>query len=217
MKRTYILASLLSALLPLSAMASVTLHVNDNVELLAYNGQSHKTTMFGGQDPVVLANGTQQIAFRFVESFEEGKDISFAKSDVLVATFNANDEDIYFAFPKIKNKREIREFNENPTFQLIDASDSPIAFEQNKLMKSGFQLSRDYVAELSRFNQTDESASLQLTVVPTVTPSTPASRGAKVVLNDSASIDEVEYQLHYWFQKASPETKAKFKAYVNTQ
>ncbi|WP_407332850.1 DUF2057 family protein [Enterovibrio sp. 27052020O] len=216
MRKHLFLTSLFSMLLPLSVAAEVTLHVNNNVELLAYNGQSHKSSMFGKQEPITLDNGTQQLAFRYVESFEEGKDITFIKSDVLIVTFDANDKDVYFAFPKHKNKRQARAFNENPNFQLVDDTNSPIAFEQNKLMKNGFQLSRDYLAELSRFNQTDKPASLQLTATPSTTASTPASRGAKVVLSGE-SIDEIDYQLHYWFQKASPEAKARFKAYINAQ
>ncbi|OEE87243.1 hypothetical protein A1OQ_15715 [Enterovibrio norvegicus FF-162] len=212
MRRNLFLASVLAAMLPLSVAAEVTLHANNNVELLTYNGQSHKSSMFGKQEPVILENGTQQVAFRYVESFEEGKDISFIKSDVLVVTFDANDKDVYFAFPKHKNKRQARAFNDNPNFKLVDETNSSIAFEQNKLMKSGFQLSRDYLAELSRFNQTDASASLQLTAAP----STTVPRTSHVVVG-SKSIDEIDYQLHYWFEKASPEAKARFKAYVNTQ
>lgn len=219
MRRKLFLSSVFAALLPLSAQADVTLHLNDNVELLAYNGQTHKSSVFGKEDTVVLQDGTQQLAFRYVTSFEEGKDVTFVRSDVLVVKFDAQDTDVHFEFPEYLNKHQARKFNKNPEFTIKDASDNAIAFEQGKLIKSGFQLSRDYLSELQRYNQTDMPASLNLeqTPVAETAPAKPVTRSTKVVVNDSEGINEEEYQLHYWFQKADAQTKARFKAFVNAQ
>lgn len=217
MRRKLFLASVLTALLPFSANADVTLHLNNNVELLAYNGQIHSSPVFGAEEPIVLEDGTQQLAFRYVKRFEEGKDVSFVQTDVIIVKFDAADTDVFFKFPEHKNKRDVRQFNENPEFSILNSEKSPIAFEQNKLLKSGFQISRDYLSEMQRFNQTDAPASLQLTDVavvekPTERPATP--NRTKVVVSDDA-LNEAEYQLHYWYEKADAETKARFKAFVN--
>lgn len=217
MRRKLFLASVLTALLPFSANADVTLHLNNNVELLAYNGQTHSSPVFGSEDPVVLEDGTQQLAFRYVKSFEEGKDVSFVSTDVIIVKFDAADTDVFFQFPEHKNRREVRKFNEKPEFSIVNGDNAAIAFEQNKLLKSGFQLSRDYLSEIQRFNQTDAPASLRLTDVSVAEK--PAERAAtpgrtKVVVSDDA-LNEAEYQLHYWYEKADEETKARFKAFVN--
>lgn len=217
MRRKRFLASVLTALLPFSANADVTLHLNNNVELLAYNGQTHSSPMFGAEEPVVLEDGTQQLAFRYVKRFEEGKDVSFASTDVIIVKFDATDTDVFFEFPEHKNRREVRQFNEKPEFSLVNSDNAPIAFEQNKLLKSGFQLSRDYLSEIQRFNQTDAPASLRLTDVSVAEK--PAERTAtpnrtKVVVSNDA-LNEAEYQLHYWYEKADAETKARFKAFIN--
>lgn len=220
MKRKFAFASVLTALLSFGAHADVTLHLNDNIELLAYNGEAHQSSMFSKEEPVVLADGTQQVAFRYVESFEEGKDVTFVRSDVLVVKFEAKNTEIFFDFPEHKNKRQVRQFNDNPEFNILDASQNAIPFEQNKLLKSGFQLSRDYLSEMQRFNQTDAPASLQLGATevvaqpvaqPTTTPR------ARVVVGGQDALNEVEYQLHYWFEKADAETQARFKAFVNAR
>ncbi|EOD79346.1 hypothetical protein D515_01799 [Grimontia indica] len=220
MKRKFAFASVLTALLSFGAHADVTLHLNDNIELLAYNGQAHQSSMFSKEEPVVLADGTQQLAFRYVESFEEGKDVTFVRSDVLVVKFEAQDTEIFFDFPEHKNKRQVRQFNDSPEFKILDGSQNTILFEQNKLLKSGFQLSRDYLSEMQRFNQTDAPASLQLgasevvaqpVAQPTTTPR------ARVVVGGKDALNEVEYQLHYWFDKADAETQARFKTFVNAR
>lgn len=220
MKRKFAFASVLTALLSFGAHADVTLHLNDNIELLAYNGKTHQSSMFSKEEAVVLADGTQQLAFRYVESFEEGKDVTFVRSDVLVVKFEAKNTEIFFDFPEHKTKRQVRQFNDNPEFNILDASQNAIPFEQNKLLKSGFQLSRDYLSEMQRFNQTDAPASLQLGATevvaqpvaqPTTTPR------ARVVVGDQDALNEVEYQLHYWFEKADAETQARFKAFVNAR
>ncbi|WP_062663108.1 YccT family protein [Grimontia celer] len=220
MKRKFAFASVLTALLSFGAHADVKLNLNDNIELLAYNGKAHKSSVFGKEESVVLQNGTQQVAFRYVESFEEGKDVSFVRSDVLVVKFDAADTEIFFDFPEHKNKRQVRQFNDNPEFAILDTNESRIAFEQNKLLKSGFQLSRDYLSEMQHFNQTDAPASLQLTASEVV--SQPAAQSntaprARVVVGGQDALNEVEYQLHYWFEKADAETQARFKAFVNAR
>ncbi|WP_325893072.1 YccT family protein [Grimontia sp. NTOU-MAR1] len=220
MGRKLALASVFAASLSFGAHAGVTVNLSDNIELLTYNGQTHKSPVFGKEEPVVLDDGTQQLAFRYVETFEEGKDVSFVRSDVLVVKFDAKDTEIFFDFPVHKNKRQVREFNENPEFKILDANKAPINFEQNKLLKSGFQLSRDYLSEIQRFNLTNAPASLQLTstkvaVQPTTQPSK-STRG-RVVVGGQNALNEVEYQLHYWFEKADAETQARFKAFVNSR
>ncbi|SFP93599.1 DUF2057 family protein [Enterovibrio norvegicus] len=212
--RKPILASLFAMMLPVSAHADVTLHLNNNVELLAFNGQAHKGTVFGTEEPIVLENGTQQIAFRYVASIEEGKDVTFVKSDVIVAKFDADDEEIHFDFPDVRTTKQAREFRKNPEFQLLDGSDSVMPFAKGTLEKNGFQLSRDYVSELQRFNQTTEPASLQLSATQVVAP-VPTVRSGKVVVVDSVGKNEEEYQLHYWYQKADQETKNRFRAFIN--
>ncbi|USH01348.1 DUF2057 family protein [Grimontia kaedaensis] len=220
MKRKFAFASVLTALLSFGAHADVKLNLNDNVELLTYNGKTHKSSVFGKEESVVLQNGTQQVAFRYVESFEGGKDVSFVRSDVLVVKFYAADTEVFFDFPEHKNKRQVRQFNDNPEFAILDTNESPIAFEQNKLLKSGFQLSRDYLSEMQRFNQTDAPASLQLTASEVVSqPKVQSNKAprAKVVVGGQDALNEVEYQLHYWFEKADAETQARFKAFLNAR
>ncbi|KXF81135.1 YccT family protein [Enterovibrio coralii] len=214
MRRKLFLASVFSAVLPLAAHADVTLHLDRGVELLAYNGQEYQSKVFGDDAKITLENGTQQLAFRSVASFEKGKEVSFQKSDVIVVKFDASDEDVYFDLPAFKSKREAMAFNKNPSFEIVDGDQNPIAFEQGKLIKKGFQLSRDYLAELQRYNETDQPGSLQ--VVAIYEPKH-ESRSSTVVVNESTVTNEIEYQLHYWYGKADAATKEKFKSFVNAQ
>lgn len=62
--------------------------------------------MFDNDNHVVLTDGTQQLAFRSIASFEKGKDVSFQKSDVIVVKFDASGKDVYLDLPEFKSKRE---------------------------------------------------------------------------------------------------------------
>ncbi|MDD1784409.1 DUF2057 domain-containing protein [Enterovibrio sp. ZSDZ35] len=216
MRRKLYLASVFSAVLPFAAHADVTLHLNQDIELLAFNGQEYQSKMFDNDNHVVLSDGTQQLAFRSIASFEKGKEVSFQKSDVIVVKFDASDEDVYLDLPEFKNKREAVAFNKNPNFQILDGEKNAIAFEQGKLIKSGFQLSRDYLAELQRYNETDQPASLQLVAVYEPKPKF-EPHNSTVVVNETSVTNEVEYQLHYWYEKADAATKEKFKSFVNAE
>ncbi|HFQ5289576.1 TPA: DUF2057 domain-containing protein [Vibrio vulnificus] len=207
---TCILAMSISSL----ATAAVTLHVPDDVTLFVANGQKAKLSgsLFASSKTIELPNGENQIVFQYEPYFSQGNDRIGVESNVIIAKFSANDTDLNFELPKYRDHRIAEQEIKQMQWQLVDEQGAAVTKSEDKLVKSGMQIGRDYAREAADYNQTGGIAAIGTAVsVATIKTEPVANVETKVKAGDNTA----EEMLHFWYDKADEATKARFKAYIN--
>ncbi|HAS6061801.1 TPA: DUF2057 domain-containing protein [Vibrio vulnificus] len=207
---TCILAISISGL----ATAAVTLHVPDDVTLFVANGQKAKLSgsLFASSKTIELPNGENQIVFQYEPYFSQGNDRIGVESNVIIAKFSANDTDLNFELPKYRDHRVAEQEIKQMQWQLVDEQGAAVTKSEDKLVKSGMQIGRDYAREAADYNQTGGIAAIGTAVsVATIKTEPVANVETKVKAGDNTA----EEMLHFWYDKADEATKARFKAYIN--
>ncbi|ELE6597988.1 TPA: DUF2057 domain-containing protein [Vibrio alginolyticus] len=205
------------------AFADVTVSVPDNVSVLAANGEKADLSggFFASERTLTLPDGLNQVVFRFAPYFNQGNDRLSVESDVIVTRFDATNAKLTLQMPEYRNLRDAEEKIKNLDWKLVDDSGNAIAVDQDKLLKPGMQIGRDYVREIEDYNQAGGAAAVAFAGAATMQPVTlPAKVPAdmKQVRATAVKADSTaEEMLHFWYQKADAETKARFKKYVNQQ
>lgn len=198
MKLWNIITIVMISILSLPVFADIHLSAPSQLKLQVVNGKNATN-----ESPLVLKNGENQIAFRYEVRYRTGSEETFFASDIILMTFEGNDQNYVITLPKLSTKAQREDFNNKPAITLTDSNGKAVAFEQSKLMKNGMQFNRDLVAELAVYNQTSKPASLnQPTSI--IIPAGSKSEG-----------DVAGEMLNYWYSKADEKTRAKFKARIN--
>lgn len=196
------------------ATAAVTLHVPDDVTLFVANGQKAKLSgsLFASSKTIELPNGENQIVFQYEPYFSQGNDRIGVESNVIIAKFSATDTDLNFELPKYRDHRVAEQEIKQMQWQLVDEQGAAVTKSEDKLVKSGMQIGRDYAREAADYNQTGGIAAIGTAVsVATIKPEPVAGVEDKVKAGDNTA----EEMLHFWYEKADDATKARFKAYIN--
>jgi hypothetical protein len=190
-----------------SAAATVTLDVPDTIDLLVVNGGKPNTSggFFASSKKVEMEDGQQQIVFRYHPYFTQGNDRVGVESDVVIAKFNAAEQSISFDMPEFRNAADAERSIKSMEWTLRDQQGTAIEMKQDRLIKEGMQIGRDYKQETLEYNMTGGPAAITTQYVK------PTSA------NGSTSDTTAEEMLHFWYGKADAQTKARFKQYVNQQ
>ncbi len=215
-----------STLFSLSALANVELLADTNLDLLVINGQKAEVEsgLFSSTQKATLPNGENQIVFRYTYAYARGKNYESTDTHVIVARFNAADTKLEFSFPEFKNIREAEKHMNALNWSLIDTrSNSAVEVAEDKLLKGGLQIGRNFVQETENYNITGGPAAIMSERERLVAASIAEMSATKaasiqptnkpVATTDNSST--AEEMLHFWYQKADAETKARFKDYVN--
>ncbi|WP_133182218.1 DUF2057 domain-containing protein [Shewanella decolorationis] len=228
-------AILIASLQPVCA--EVLLQLPSDVELLTVNGQKPLST-----SPVTLSDGLNQIAFRYNAQYRKQANSVRYQSDVLIIRFNETDQALQLKLPNIDSAKAAKQFDESPSLTLLDKHNQAISFEQDRLVKNGLQIGRNFEQEIFQYNQGQHPASITLAAVQsqpqisatTRAPTLPASSAAPstaVTASAAASTAavtqdatpnsptqaEISHMLDYWYHLADDTTKAKFRAKINGQ
>lgn len=197
---SYFLAIAFSA----TAAAKVTLEVPSSIDVLVVNGAKPKTSgsLFSSTKSLELEDGQNQIVFRFEPFFNEGNDRVIVESDVVIAKFTAQDKELTFSLPDYRDAKAAKANIKSFEWSLIDKSGVAVNIDQDRLIKKGMQLGRNYPQETIDYNRTGAVASV--------------SNGTDYssAMTDGTTVEEM---LHFWYNKADEKTKARFKDYVNAQ
>lgn len=201
---SYILALAFST----SAVAKVTIEVPSSIDLLVVNGAKPTTSgsLFSSTKSLELEDGQNQIVFRFEPYFSEGDDRVGVSSDVVIAKFTAQDKELVFSLPEYRDAKMAQEKIKSFEWSLVDKSGSTISIDQDRLVKEGMQLGRNFYQETKEYNQTGAVASIT------------DKNAASMAITQPIAVDSTaEEMLHFWYNKADAETKARFKNYINAQ
>ncbi|MBR9786803.1 MAG: DUF2057 domain-containing protein [Vibrionaceae bacterium] len=203
------------------AFADVTVSVPDDVSVLAANGEKVKLDggFFASEKTLTLPDGVNQLVFRFAPFFNQGNDRVSIESDVIVTSFTASDSKLALQLPEYRNMRDAEDNIKNLDWKLVDKSGNAIAVKQDKLIKEGMQIGRDYVREVEDYNRTGGVAAIAVAgaMVQPMTLPAEIPDDMKQARASAKADSTAEEMLHFWYQKADAETKARFKAYINQQ
>lgn len=192
------------------AMAKVTITVPDTVEFLAANSEAPQLegSMFSSNQTITLPDGDNQIVFRYAPYFNKGKDRVTVESQAIIAKFNAKDAKLHFDFPKYSTLSQAQKNINNLQWGLEDQAGNKLTIEQDRLIKQGVQIGRNYPREAQDYNTKGGPAAI-------VTALTLTQRALKQgELKEVNGKNTAEEMLHFWYSKADPATKARFKQYV---
>ncbi|BDR15605.1 DUF2057 domain-containing protein [Vibrio sp. STUT-A11] len=203
------------------AFADVTVSVPDDVSVLAANGEKVKLSggFLASEKTLTLPDGVNQVVFRFSPFFNQGNDRVSVESDVIVTRFSASDSKLTFQLPEYRNLNDAEDHIKDLDWKLVDASGKAIAVKQDKLIKEGMQIGRDYVRESEDYNRAGGVAAIAIAGSMAQPMTLPAEipEDMKQIRAAAKADSTAEEMLHFWYQKADAETKARFKAYINQQ
>ncbi|MEF2522007.1 DUF2057 family protein [Vibrio mimicus] len=210
MKPMQRLSCLLALCFAASASAKVTIDIPDTIDLLVVNGSSPKLSggFFDATKKLELDDGEQQIVFRYSPYFSQGSDRIIIDSDVIIATFDAANQDFTFDMPKYRDAPQATKAIKKMEWQLVDQQGKAIEMRQDRLIKEGMQLGRNFEFETVEYNRKGGIAALTSSIATQPLTQQEAS---------NAAASAAEEMLHFWYNKADEETKARFKAFVNKQ
>ncbi|AOW84753.1 DUF2057 family protein [Vibrio mimicus] len=193
-----------------SASAKVTIDIPDTIDLLVVNGSSPKLSggFFDATKKLELDDGEQQIVFRYSPYFSQGSDRIIIDSDVIIATFDAANQDFTFDMPKYRDAPQATKAIKKMEWQLVDQQGKAIEMRQDRLIKEGMQLGRNFEFETAEYNRKGGIAALTSSIATQPLTQQEAS---------NAAASAAEEMLHFWYNKADEETKARFKDFVNKQ
>ncbi|WP_137297771.1 DUF2057 domain-containing protein [Psychromonas sp. SP041] len=198
MKLWNVVAIIIVSLLSSKVLADIHLNTPSQLKLKIVNNEISKN-----ENPLLLENGKNQIAFRYEDRYRSAGEDVFFTSDIILLTFEGHDNNYFITLPKLRTESERTDFNNNPVIILKDSNGKTVSFEQGKLLKNGIQFNRDLISELRVYNQTSQLASLKQ---PTSIIS---------VADNQSETDVAGKMLDYWYSKADEKTRAAFKARIN--
>lgn len=144
------------------ASADIRLTLPEDADLLALNGTSVQSrTDLINNNTIILEDGLHQIVVNYtavIDRISSGEE--FETTDTFVILFKSVEQQLTLTVPKFKRITEIKRFNKNPDWKIIDKSGNPIEIKVSSLKKSGLQINRNYEQELNIFNAKNKAASL---------------------------------------------------------
>jgi hypothetical protein len=206
------MALLSTIILAPCVLADVTIEVPSSIDVLAINEANPNLdgNLFSSHKTLTVPDGQNQIIFKYQLAFDKGNDREFVDSDAIIATFSATDAVLTFYMPKYRNTAEAKKGFENLDWKLVNEDKNAISIKQDKLVKSGIQIGRRYPQEAKEYNQKGGIAALTLGATAAIVQ--PVTFPANIEVNRANTAEEM---LYFWYKKADPETKQKFKNYVN--
>ncbi|ENL6071497.1 DUF2057 family protein [Vibrio cholerae] len=211
MKSMQRLTCLLALCFAASANAKVTMEIPDTIDLLVVNGSSPKFSggFFNATKKLELDDGEQQIVFRYSPYFSQGNDRIIIDSEVVIATFDAANQELRFDMPKYRDAPQATKAIKTMQWQLLDQQGKAVELRQDRLIKEGMQIGRNFEFETAEYNKKGGVAAL--------TSSMAIQPIAQQEISNATAMAAAEEMLHFWYNKADTETKARFKAFVNQQ
>ena len=205
------LTCLLALCFAASASAKVTMEIPDTIDLLVVNGESPKLSggFFDATKKLELEDGEQQIVFRYSPYFSQGNDRIIIDSEVVIATFDAANQELRFDMPKYRDAPQATKAIKTMQWQLLDQQGKAVELRQDRLIKEGMQIGRNFEFETAEYNKKGGVAAL--------TSSMAVQPIAQQEISNATAMAAAEEMLHFWYNKADAETKARFKAFVNQQ
>ncbi len=161
-------ACVLSSLVSFSALASVELEIPDNVNIYVVNQDNPEfdSNFLGGDKTLSLPNGVNQILFQYVPSFVDRDNATKVYSQYIVAKFDAADTTLSFDLPSYRNARQANAEIDKLKWALKNSAGQSIPVAEDTLSIRGVTMGRDYIRDITKYNQSNGVASFNIAVSP---------------------------------------------------
>ncbi len=180
-KKTHLLIGLALASISGSAIAA-EFKVPTQFDILAVNEQGPGSLFFLGTKEVKLGDsGQQQVVVRFKSArsstnTEDSRGI--AESQPIILLFKIDGlKSVELKLPNLYSAKSIDKFARHPKVSLVDSQGDPVKLKQDEMVKSGFQMGRNYVTEVKEYNQAGGVAALTSGAVVATSVATVAAVG----------------------------------------
>nr|WP_010447204.1 DUF2057 family protein [Vibrio rotiferianus] len=218
-------AMVLSLFASANLYAATTLVVPEDVKLLSVNMEKPKLEggLFSDEKTMEIPDGTNQIVFKYQPEFEIGDDIKGVYGDVIIAKFDATDEELTFELPKFKTYRQAQTSISPLAWQLLDSKGQPIDLVEDVLESDGVQIGRNYSQEARNYNIAGGLASVAVTYVTVnqhqqaVSEIEPKAQEIKSSQKSTTQDSQMVDLLKTMYNKATPQEKETFKKWVAQQ
>ena len=193
------------------AGAAVSLRMAEGIELLAINGELPPSAAAGANAAsVTVNNGVNQLLVQYgTEMAVAGGEQAYVRTDTFVLLFDASDSHVALQAPRIKRQRDLKQFNRAPLWQLLNAAGEALPLQVAPLKKEGFQLNRDYPAELAEFNRGRSTA-----VLPPLAVAADSSPPRSIDGHAGSEAGLALTMLKYWYQKADRNSRRQFQHWI---
>lgn len=172
--------------------ADVHLNLPKNAEVLTVNGKPAVKS-----DSLILADGINQIAFRYSAQYRQQTDSVRYLSDVLIVRFDASAQTLALTLPVINSASDAKKFDESPKLTLSNTQGEAVSFVSDKLIKHGIQLGRDFENEILQYNLSNHPASLNITLHTATAQSNDATASSLTpVRSSTTAIMAIQPQMH---------------------
>ena len=200
------LSCLFAIVFSAATLAKVTIDIPDSINMLVVNGEKPAVSggFFSAKKTLTLEDGQQQIVFRYQPYFTQGNDRIQVESEVIVATFSAQETNLTFGLPTYRNAVDAENNIRHLTWSLQDSNGQSVALQQDRLIKPGMQIGRNYQQELLEYNRAGGPAAIVTT--------TSVSNNIKAPQTIDNTAEEM---LYFWYNKADAATQEKFKRFIN--
>ncbi|MGR0280017.1 YccT family protein [Marinomonas dokdonensis] len=180
-----------------SPLLAATFEVPRAFEIMYVDQQA--ANKFGNDFKVEVAAGQHQLVVRFNKLLRQGGDTQLYRSEPFVLDVSfVQDTNILLQAPYVSSQKQAQEYAERPQFDLIDRdSEQSVNFQKIQLKtRSGFQNTRDYLAEVALL--TEKSAASPSPVAPVL---------------DGRLEDIALEMLKFWYNKASLVTREEVQSW----
>ncbi|MGB0468637.1 MAG: DUF2057 family protein [Pontibacterium sp.] len=214
--------SVLLFFLCLPVFAEVTVEPAEGVIFLAVDGNNVPGKgVFSDNQVLMLDNGQHQIVARYMAELKVSPgEYESSATEAFVILFSARDQVLTLGLPEIESKAALQRFNATGNWTLINRRGVSYPVKTGILAKEGFQLARDYGAELQAFNQKHSGSAApmeKLVQLPVIHHKNADEKSGKSdsLKAQSASQEMAEAMLKYWYSQADKLTQKKFKQWIN--
>lgn len=189
--------------------AEVKIPIPDTINLLVVNSLKPDVQKGGlfGTDTLILPDGENQIVFKFQPSVMENDTLRKVYSDVIVAKFTAQDDELTFVLPEYRDLNQARNEIDGFNWSLVSSDDQKIGVKKEYLSTTGVQLGRNFIEDVMDYNMRGGVAAVTTGAV------TAKSLALKEAQLDSENIA----QLKAWYKKATKEERKDFKIWLIDQ
>ena len=202
----YLLAGMLLCSI---SQADTLLSWSEDIQLLALNGKSVVAQESAPDHQLSLHDGKNQLLVRYETIIvRSGDEEELEQSHPFVLSFEASGTPLVLSATEVKTSSAMQRFNQQGDWTLTRSNGRAHPYTHAALIKEGFQLARDYEAELLAFNNSGHPAALPLASTLAVYADSPTDAATP----GTASLPG--QMLIYWYQQASPETREAFRRWL---
>lgn len=209
-KKFFFVASCIALLTSHLAQAEVKIDIPESINLLVVNSLKPEVKKGGlfSTDTLTLPDGENQIVFKFEPNVMENDTLRQVYSDVIVAKFTVQQNELKFVLPEYRDLNQARNGISNFEWSLVDDEGQNVEITQDTLSANGVQLGRNFIEDVLDYNMRGGVAAISSSTI--VTKSLP-------IRSQFTTDTENVAQLKSWYLKATAQEKKDFQIWLIEQ